>query len=235
MGNSLDFTMLCRDKLKTQTTLAELGIEMPTVCHDPALFQSHLKEWGSAFLKPRFGALGVGVKRVEPGSSLPASSPGIVPTRPDPSILQKAIQPPKGWASRTVRVLMQRNPDGQWLHGTPVVRQSRVDPVANAARGAEVACGTSILAPEIVDRIIDCMHTIGRAIDQLDGSLWALEAGVDLVLDSDYMPWLIELNSRPRGRMEVLADQKPDQFKMAHLQACCRPIERLSRIVEQES
>ena len=83
-----------------------------------------------------------------------------------------------------------------------------------------------------MDQIRDCINKIGRALDQLDGAVWALEAGADLVLDENYTPWLIELNSRPRGRMEVLAVQEPDRFGTAHLQACCRPIERLSKIVE---
>ena len=32
-----------------------------------------------------------------------------------------------------------------------------------------------------------------------------VEAGLDLVIDSQSDVWLIEINSRPRGRMEVLA------------------------------
>ena len=235
MGNSHAFTMLCRDKLRTQEVFGDRGIGMPPVCADPDSFEDQLMAWGSAFIKPRYGALGVGIKHVRPGDSLPAQSPGIVPERPDPSLLQQAISPPKGWASRTVRVLMQRAVDGNWIHGVPVVRQSRHDPVANAARGAEVAAGTAVLDESVLVEIHRLMDRIGQAIDSIKGSQWALEAGADLVLDSEYKPWLIELNSRPRGRMEVLADRQPEKFEASHIAACCRPIQRLIALTKQES
>jgi predicted ATP-grasp superfamily ATP-dependent carboligase len=131
--------------------------------------------------------------------------------------------------------LIQRDEDGQWVQGVPVVRQSRTDPVANASRGAQVAPGTTALEPSVLEKITHHMNTICRAIDQIEGYQWALEAGVDLVLDTNHTPWLIEVNSRPRGRMEVLASQNPTLFSTAHLNACCRPIQRIVRLIEQES
>ena len=119
VGNSLAFTMLCRDKFQTQIMMENLGIPMPEVCADPTLFESKLSEWGSGFMKPQFGALGVGVQKVCPGDELQSHRPGIVPGRPDPSLLQKAVKPPENWASRTVRVLMQRNLQGDWVQGVP--------------------------------------------------------------------------------------------------------------------
>ncbi len=235
MGNSLNFTMLCRDKLRTQSELVRLGIRMPEVCNTPSLFESKLSSWGCAFIKPRFGALGIGVQRVKPGDALPRQSPGVVPNRPEPSILQKAVLPPKNWASRTVRVLIQRQQNGRWIQGTPVVRQSRFDPVANAARGAEVAVGSDVLTVDCLHKINGLIANLGHAIDQLDGSRWALEAGADLVLDENHTPWLIELNSRPRGRMEVLSEQDPTSYNDAHIQACSRPIRRIAQLIKEES
>jgi glutathione synthase/RimK-type ligase-like ATP-grasp enzyme len=232
VGNSLAFTMLCRDKFETQRMMETLGIPMPEVCADPSRFESKLADWGSGFLKPQYGALGVGVQKVYPGDELQPHRPGIVPGQLDPSILQRAVQPPENWASRTVRVLMQRDFHGHWLQGIPVVRQSRQDPVANAARGAEVISGLDALDAETLLNIQHLIDEVGHAIDQIDGSAWALEAGVDLVLDQNHTPWLIEINSRPRGRMEVLADHDPIRFKQAHLDACCRPIERIHALIE---
>jgi len=130
---------------------------------------------------------------------------------------------------------MQRQPDGRWFQGVPVVRQSRHDPVANAARGAEVAPGPDALDADVLARITHLMGRICNAVEGIDGAPWVLEAGADLVLDADYKPWLIELNSRPRGRMEVLAAQRPEQFEADHIAACCRPIRRLLALAEQES
>lgn len=228
LGNPTAFTMLCRDKLQTQYVLQAQGVQMPPVCGDAESFPERIKEWGSGFLKPRYGALGIGVTRVIPGDPMPPLLPGVVPDRPDPSILQAAIHPPDGWHSRTVRVLIQREPDGGWWSGTPVVRQSRSDHVANAARGAEVVPGDQALNERTLNRLDSATHALCDALDVIDPHGLALEAGADFVLDSAHEPWLIELNSRPRGRMEVLSVHDPGRYEAAHVMACTRPILRLA-------
>ncbi len=232
LGNPLSFTMLCRDKLETQRVLSEHGVPMPPVCGDPDAFSGIISSWESAFLKPRYGALGIGVVRVLPGDPMPATLPGVVPSRPDPSILQAAVPPPEGWCSRTVRVLIQRQPEGGWWSGTPVVRQSRSDHVANAARGAEVVPGDQALEVNVLKRLSESTQTLCRALDAIDPSGLALEVGADFVLDADHRPWLIELNSRPRGRMEVLSVHEPERYQADHVMACTRPILRLAAAVD---
>ncbi len=224
MGNDFGFTMLCRDKVSSQRALEAEGIRMPPVQSDPVAFQKALSEWGAAFLKPRFGALGIGVRRVEPGDELPTSTEGVVPNRKDPTIIQAAIQPPVGWASRTVRVLIQRQPDGGWFTGIPVLRQSRIDPVANAARGAEVAPAAELLPPTLLDCIDLEVKRICAAMDRIAEAKRMVEAGLDLVIDSQSNVWLIEINSRPRGRMEVLASHDPATYQDDHVNACARPL-----------
>jgi hypothetical protein len=71
-GNPPSFTELCRDKLVAQRVLEASGVEMPAVEADPARFRERLAEWGAAFLKPRYGSLGAGVRRVTVGDALPA-------------------------------------------------------------------------------------------------------------------------------------------------------------------
>ena len=52
-------------------TMLAAGIALPPVEADPLCFARRLRQWGAGFVKPRFGALGVGVRRVEPGDPLP--------------------------------------------------------------------------------------------------------------------------------------------------------------------
>ena len=232
LGNPVAFTMLCRDKLETQRVLEAEGIPMPSVCGNSNEFDDHMAQWGSAFLKPRYGALGIGVTRVSVDDALPPTLPGVVPDRPDPSILQAAISPPEGWCSRTVRILIQRTPEGGWWWGTPVVRQSRSDHVANAARGAEVVPGDQALPSQTLKRLQAATGALCDALDAIDPHRLALEAGADFVLDAAMEPWLIELNSRPRGRMEVLSEHDPTRYKEAHVMACTRPILRLAAALD---
>ena len=223
--NAPEFTALCRDKLRCQRWLESAGVPAPAVEADPARFEARLAAWGAGFLKPRFGALGVGVRRVTPGDPLPDRLPGVVPDSTDPAVLQRAVNAPAGWAGWSVRVLAQRAPGGGWVQGEPVVRRSRHDAVVNAARGAEVAAGRDALAPEPLQRVRALTARVTAALSPTAG---AVEIGVDLVVDSFGVPHLIEVNSRPRGRMEVLATQQPGRFGGLHLEACARPLRYLA-------
>ena len=228
MANPLAFTLWCRDKLTCQRDLEDIGITMPAVTGDPDRFEASLAEWSHGFLKPRYGALGIGVHRASLGDELPHHLEGVVPGRPDPAILQAAVEPPPGWASRTVRVLLQRTVDGGWIQGCPVVRQSRSDFVANAAQGAEVVSGATALTDACRSMIHTAVAELADAFDQLPVARRMVEAGIDLALDPDLKPWIIEINSRPRGRLEVLARSDPSRFAKAHIEACARPIRVLA-------
>lgn len=231
MGNPLSLTLLCRDKLKSQQFLMSAGIDMPPVESDPSRFSLRLEEWGVGFLKPRYGALGTGVVQVRPGDPLPARLESVVPGETDPAILQRAIPPVEGWAGQAVRVLCQREPGGRWTPNEPVVRQSREDPVVNAARGAQVRAGSDCLGGDTRLALRRACLAICAALSEHSAGELLVEIGLDFVLDPSAMPHLIEVNSRPRGRLEVLASRDPDRFMGAHIQACMRPIRRLARLV----
>ena len=228
MGNPLSLTLLCRDKVKSQEFLERAGVQMPELETDPTRFASRLEEWGVGFLKPRYGALGTGVCQVRPGDPLPHRLESVVPGKTDPAILQRAIPPTEGWAGQAVRVLCQREPDGRWVPNEPVVRQSRKDPVVNASRGAQVRAGAETLSGD--SRLMlrrECL-AICAAFSAHPVAQLLVEIGLDFVLDPQASPHLIEVNSRPRGRLEVLARRDPDRFMGAHIQACMRPIRRLA-------
>lgn len=227
MGNPWPFTALCRDKLACQRALEDLGLPMPAVEDRPERFESRLSEWGAGFLKPRFGSLGAGVRRVRSGDPLPSLLPGAQGSL-EPAILQQAVPPPAGLAGRCVRLLAQRDPDGSWVQATGALRQSLLDPVVNAERGAQVLAVDDALDPAARERLSRRVADILAGLDRLPADHRALEVGIDLVLDDQAHPHLIELNGRPRGRLERLAQDSPGRFTEARLQALLRPLRTLA-------
>lgn len=227
LGNPWAFTLLCRDKLRSQRILEDLGVAMPEVEHRPAWFGRRLRDWGAGFLKPRFGSLGAGVRLVLPGDELPSRLPGVQGAL-EPAILQRAIAPPPGLAGSCLRVLAQRDPDGRWVQAPVVHRWSQDDPVVNVERGAQVQPGVDSLDATTALRVALCVDTLLTALDRLPGEYRALEVGIDLVLDPGGDPHLIELNGRPRGRLQRLAEDDPHRFAEARLSTLLRPLRTLA-------
>ncbi len=226
LANAPAVTLLCRDKLRCQRHLEAQGLTLPAVEDDPTRFADRLAAWGVAFLKPRYGALGAGVRRVLPGDALPARVRALLDD--EPAILQRAVAPPAGYAGRSVRVLCQRLPDRSWRQWPAVVRQSTDDPVVNAARGAALAVGDDVLPAATRSAIAAAVDAVATAIAAHEDGALALELGVDLVLDPDGLPHVIEVNSRPRGRLEKLAALDADRFGALHVDACAQPIRSLA-------
>lgn len=218
VANPPEVVALCRDKLACQVHLEAAGIAMPEVEADAERFVERLQAWGTAFVKPRHGAFGRGVARLVRGDPVPRHVTGTVTD--DQALLQRAVAPPAGFAGWCVRVLVQRGPRG-WAAYTPVLRQSRTDPVVNAARGAHVAELTdSVLRNEVDAKALAVAHTFDHPL--------AVELGVDLVIDSTGAVWPIEVNGTPRGRLEWLAAAEPSRWAQAHVETCARPLRYLA-------
>jgi glutathione synthase/RimK-type ligase-like ATP-grasp enzyme len=171
-----------------------------------------VEAWGSAFVKPQFGSFGNGVRKVRPHDPLPESGAWLV---------QRAIPSPPGWAGIAIRALVQREPEGRWVVAPLVVRRSRHDPVVNAARGAEVVPSDDLPGPTL-DMARDLAERAARAL--ADRAALALEFGVDLAVDPDMTPWIVEVNGKPRGRLGVLAARWPERFTEAWNQVLDRPL-----------
>ena len=78
VGNGQALTELCRDKLRCQHLLEQdPHIRMPIQEARPEHFEATLKRWGGAFAKPRFGALGTGVRYLPPGVPIPFACPPL--------------------------------------------------------------------------------------------------------------------------------------------------------------
>ncbi len=226
LGNPESITLLCRDKLATQDWLQDL-VAMPAVEGSPRCFRATLEDWGEAFLKPRYGAMGRGIRRVVPGDALPRRVEGAVRGVLEPTFLQRAVPaPPTG--AIAVRQLIQRLPAGGWIQLPGVARVAPAgEPVANVSKGAVARPADEVLDVGCLAEIKIQTARVARALaDHTDGD-WALEAGVDFAIDPDGHPHLLEVNSRPRGRLEALALSDPDRWHDAHVDACARPLRRL--------
>ncbi len=219
VGNPASVKLLTRDKLVCQRRLEETGLALPEVEDDPERFGDRLAEWGAAFLKPRRGSLGIGVQRVEPGHDLRRDG--------GPFLLQRAVGPPPGVAGVALRLLAQREPDGSWHLCEPVARISQDDPVVNVERGATVAPGSEVLSADALSHLraqaAACCDVLASGPDGDQ----AIEAGIDFVLDEDGLPWLIEVNSVPRGRLKALNALDPARWGREHEQTAIRPLLRL--------
>lgn len=228
-GNPPALTRLCRDKLDCQRALEAAGLPgLPPVEADPARFPAALAAWGAAFLKPRAGSFGAGVRRVTadaPGG-LPATLPTAAPGRADPALLQRAVPPPPGLAGRCLRALVQRQPEGAWALAPMVVRESAQDPVVNAARGAGLRPADEVLPADALAACAALALAAARALAAAPGCGDAVELGVDLVLDPDHRPWLVEVNARAQGRLEALAPRGP-AWAAAHDRAVEAPLRAL--------
>jgi hypothetical protein len=222
MGNPLGFRDLCRDKLAFQR---ECPASMPEVLNDPGDFEAALETWGGAFLKPRFGGLGRGVRYVRPGDALPAALEGAVPGQLEPSILQRAVPAPRGLAALSLRVLMQREVGG-WVEAGAVARVSETDPVGNVDRGARALPAVQVCSGATLRR----QRSICQQVTDWIEDPQVVEVGLDLVVDPQGRPHLIEANSRPGGRLRALGAE----FAEAHLRACARPLLYLCQTVSGE-
>jgi glutathione synthase/RimK-type ligase-like ATP-grasp enzyme len=213
---------LCRDKLACQRALPGHGF--PEVVDDG--FEGALERFGAGFLKPRFGSFGHGVRRVVPGDALPRQVAGLTGAL-EPAILQRAVPPPDGYAGVAVRVLVQRGPTGGWAAGEPVARWSATDPVVNAARGAGVVAVRERF-PELVEDAVEGGLRLARGLaDALPEGTLAVELGVDLVLGADGRLHPVEVNGKPRGRLEHLA-RADARWRAAHDALAAGPLRWLA-------
>ena len=225
------FIETCRDKLMVQRMLEARGIAMPAVEERTERFQNCLHDWGTSFLKPRFGSFGRGVVRVKHGQDLrPLIERTPVEFGPE-VVLQRAVAPPDGWAGLCIRVLVQRLANGEWVFNPGVARCSETDAVVNAARGATVLPAADVLDKKGQHALDDILKKVTLWAERLGGGAHILEMGVDLVLGADGIPVLIEMNGRPRGRLAWLAQGNPEQFEATHRAAVMRPFERILALV----
>lgn len=234
---------LCRDKLASQRVLEARGVAMPDLVEtcDGRAAQA-LADWGAGFVKPRYGAFGVGVERVAAGAQLAAERPGLVGL--EPALLQRAVEGPARLrlpdgtpcVALSIRALVQRDASGAFVPAVAVARVSSTEAVVNVERGAQVVPLDALLAanaqaPAGVAAAVDAtaLDAAAAIASALGGAEALVELGVDVVLDAGWRPWVIEVNGKPAGHLGALARRWPERFGAAHAEACARPLAWLSR------
>ena len=210
---------LCSDKIETQALVGG----MPEVVSDYSRFHDKLDEWGSGFLKPRFGALGRGVSRVTTGDFLPRLAEGAVRGVLEPTILQKEVKPPSGFGSLSLRVLVQASISG-WVVEQTVARVSDSSHVANVALGATPVPGEEVVPRQPLSDAIDLAIATCETIQSNNHTGVIVELGVDILFDEQWRPWVIEVNGRPAGRAGALAKINAERFSATRDNLCLRPI-----------
>ena len=233
-SNPTSLVALCRDKVASQRVLERARLPIPPIEARPEEFQHALQRWGGGFLKPRFGALGYGVHTLAPSDVAPPSAPAWDGGPRQATLVQRAVLPPSGWAGVTVRANVQREEDGSWYVLPMVVRRSQDDPVVNTARGAEVVAAVDVM-PAVIPKLQRLARRTARAVsDHPDGHA-LLELGVDFAIDEAHEPWILEVNTRPRGRLRSLHQLDPVRWANAHLEAYTRPLRVLAHQVQNPS
>ena len=216
--NALEFSDLAADKVATQHAL-EACVRMPEIELDASAFPARVAQWGAAFLKPRFGSLGDGVRLLRPGDPI---------GRLDGDwLLQRAVSPPRGLAGLCLRVLVQREGSG-WTVPPSVARLSEDDPTVSVERGARVAVAADAVTPAALAAVESAAVAVATRLG--DQGPWdsegVVEMGVDFVLDRDDRPYVLEVNSIPRGRLASLAELDP-RHRVHHEAAVRRPLARM--------
>jgi YheC/D like ATP-grasp len=204
VGNPPAFQELCDDKLAFARWAREAGLPVPeTVPAD----DHRWRDWDGAFHKPRRGRQGVGVRRLAPGEE------------PGGGVVQRGVTPDH--PGESIRLLLQRTPDGDWLRAGAFCRVARDGgEVAGLSEGAEA----HPLRQEQILPLAMLEPVLTAALRCAPGAERILEVGVDIVLGPDG-PAVLEWNARPgrsfdrigRDDLRRSAVQRPFQVLLAWL------------------
>ena len=181
VANPPEFRELCDDKLAFAGWAAAMGLPVAsTVAGDDPIWRS----WPAAFVKPRRGWGGHGVRRA--AERPPAAD----------EVVQEAVEPTS--PGESLRLLLQREPGQGWVAAGALVRRAPAgEAVASLGRGATA----HPVGPALERTLAPLVRQLSDAIPGAPGGHGAVEVGVDLVL-GPAGPRILEWNSRPGRSFE---------------------------------
>lgn len=251
---------LANDKWKTQEIAQEASVPIPKGVLASHASWDHIATWEKAYLKPRYGAFGEGIYYlVYDEGEVEAEGPSFGQKTKltkeswdhwlasikakEEYILQQAITSPHpNWGGLSIRTLLQLTPEGTWQNAPRVARVSKLDPVANVARGAtayslEELCKDT-WGQEAANRVTQHAKVLEKEIaSALIATLppsqqkMVVEIGIDLLLDPERNLWALEVNGFPQGRLNQLAIRYGDRFTKAFQEAHTLPFSRLISLI----
>lgn len=180
-----------------------------------------LKRYGMLYVKPNKGSRGIGVMRVEKQGKTYMYQRGVRSytfstfqamfqslqrqTASKRYLIQKGIHLLKHEGRPfDFRVMVQRNPTGQWEPTGVVARVAHpLKVVTNGSQGGTIYPAEDVLKPiageEITNKLLQKMDRLAR----LTGAQFARsytdtnELGLDIAIDHKFTPWILEVNTRP--------------------------------------
>lgn len=229
VANPQNIALLCKDKWELQQYLTQKGSVMPKLTRTS--FSDFLKQNHSiAIAKPRFGSYGVGISIVT--KPPPKTLPSVCGE--DETLLQQWIRPPKDWAGIAVRQLIQRDIDYSWKARTTVVRCSKTDPVVNVTRGAQAMPAKALLPEKTILDIHQQSVYAAQSLAELPNGNWIVELGIDFVIDAQWHPWLIEINTQPKGKLKALYKTAPRVYEDEYFDIIEQPFRCLKEWCEHK-
>ncbi|HBQ86043.1 MAG TPA: hypothetical protein DER33_01170 [Syntrophomonas sp.] len=196
-----------------------------------------LQKYSTLFLKPSNGSLGRGIIRVTNGPRLKftaykrRTTHGIVgnhlellsKTRPfrdgKPYIIQQGINLITYKQSLfDIRIIYQKNGRGEWQVAKKFVRVApKGSSISNLSSGGwaekldrvfkNLYRGNAHKIAEQNHRINTMCHMVATTLEAEGHCIYG-ELGLDIGIDNDNFPWLIEVNSKPRKRTKTRFSQR---------------------------
>ncbi len=203
--NATKFADICDDKLAFAASVGAQGVPVPETVHavDPTW-----REWDLAYAKPRRGSQGRGVRVVGPDEPL------------DGGVVQRGVRPVI--PGQSLRVLLQRAPDGRWTVAGIMDRRGGDDAdVVSLTHGAAARPA----GPDTERALAPLIEATTAVLDARPDAIRVAEVGVDVVVGPDG-PVVLEWNARPGRSFDRMG--RPDLRAAAVL----RPFEWLLGLVE---
>ena len=91
--------------------------------------------------------------------------------------------------------------------------------MVNAARGASISIAEEELPKRTFQTLQRTSLAIAKIFDQRFPKQIVMEMGLDFVIDSNFVPWFLEANARPRGKLQYLYELQPEKFAIEYQKA----------------
>ena len=97
-----------------------------------------------------------------------------------------------------------------------------------------VDCAIDVLSSDTHRKIQEMSLQIVAAFDSMFPNQLIFEVGLDFAIDTNFSPWFLEANARPRGKLRYLYESEPLRFHEEYQEAWMLPFQYLAKKCSQE-